>query len=83
LPRTTSDDKVALQAIESGLDRIGLTKVNKSESLSKTENTNKEEVDITDQTGLLARLEKAPPTVQSQAAEKLEDLLGLITEHSA
>lgn len=82
IARTTSDEKIALQAITEGLDRMGLSKVNKSESAAV--NTNKTEVDITDGTGLLASLKDAPPAIQQKAAEQMQDLMdtmALAAEH--
>ena len=80
IARTTSDEKIAIQAITEALDRAGLTKVNKSESASVR--TNKSEVDITDRTGLLAAMADADPSVQQEMARKLEDALALASEHT-
>lgn len=80
LARSTEDDKVALQAITEVLDRIGLSKVNKSESIAAV--TKNEKVDITDSTGLLERLRNAPPEAQAKAAEHMESALAIMAEHA-
>lgn len=77
---TTEDEALAMKGILEGLDRVGLTKVNKSESVSAV--TRKEEVEITDTTGLLTKMQGAPPEVQAQVAQKLEDAWSLVTEHN-
>lgn len=80
IARHSEDDKIALQAIIEGLDRVGLSKVNKSESLATQ--LNKQEVDITDKTGLLDRMEGAPPEAQQQMAHKLAEMRAIATEHA-
>lgn len=80
LARSTEDDKVALQAITEVLDRIGLSKVNKSESIAAV--TKRDVVDITDSSGLVEKLRNAPPEVQAQAAEHMEATLALMAEHT-
>jgi len=80
LARTTEDDKVALAAITEALDRIGISKVNKSESISAV--TNREELELTDKSGLVDALKGAPPEVQAKAAEKLGEFLALTSEHT-
>lgn len=74
----TSDDKTALNAITEALDRLGMAKVNKSESV--VSNLNKQQVEITDSTGLLESLRDAPPEVQQAAARKLQELQDLAAE---
>lgn len=76
--RTSNDDKIVIQAVIEGLDRIGLAKVNKSDSIVRTEET----VDIVDRTGLLDRLKDVPPDVQSQIAQQMESAMALAAEHT-
>jgi hypothetical protein len=76
----TADDKVALAAITEGLDRMGMSKVNKSESV--TAQTLTERVEITDTTGIIEKLKDAPPEVQQAAAESMERLMSLAAEFS-
>lgn len=80
IARTSDDDKVRINAITEALDRMGLAKVNKSESAASV--TQKSEVDITDKTGLVESLKDAPPEVQQQAAKHMEELLALSAEHT-
>jgi hypothetical protein len=64
LARRTTDDAVKLRAIESGLDRVGVSKVNKSESVvTKTERS---EVDFT--SDVFERMEGLPLETQSKLA---------------
>jgi len=64
LARTTSDDSVKLRAIESGLDRVGVAKVNKSESIvSKTE---RQEFDFSQEA--FEKLEGLPLETQEKIA---------------
>jgi hypothetical protein len=76
----TSDDKTALQAITEGLDRMGLTKVNKSEGRSVIET--KTDIEITDPHGLIDKLKDAPPDAQQAAAEHMEALMAITSEHT-
>jgi hypothetical protein len=76
----TSDDKTALQAITEGLDRMGLTKVNKSEGRSVIET--KTDIEITDPHGLIDKLKDAPPEAQQAAAEHMEALMSITSEHT-
>jgi predicted regulator of amino acid metabolism with ACT domain len=78
--RTADDPKVVIQAATEALDRMGVTKVNKSESA--TTNTEKKEVEITDTTGLVDALRDAPPEVQAKAAQQMQDLEAVLKEHS-
>lgn len=78
----TAEDKIALTAIIEGLDRMGIAKVNKSESISAQTIREEREVDITDKSGLVESLKEADPTIQVAAAEKLEELLALAAEHT-
>lgn len=64
LARTTTDDSVKLKAIESGLDRVGVSKVNKSESaVTKTE---RQEVEFS--ADVFERLEALPIETQEKVA---------------
>lgn len=80
IARTTPEDKIAIQAITEALDRMGLAKVNKSES--EVTNRNKAEVEITDKTGFVEKMNDAPPEVQAAVARKLEEAFALATEHT-
>jgi hypothetical protein len=80
IARYTEDDKVAIQAITEALDRMGLSKVNKSESAAT--NVLKSEFDITDKTGLSAAMKDAPPEVQQEMARKMEEMMVLASEHT-
>lgn len=80
IARSDIDPKVRITAITEALDRMGLAKVNKSESaVSKTE---KREVDLVDKTGLVEAMREAPPEVQQVMAKKLEELQTLASEHT-
>jgi len=80
--RTSDDDKTAVQAACEYLDRVGLTKINKSESKSAAVVREEHEVTLTDKTGLLEALqESAPPEVVSRAAELVDELFSLGSEH--
>lgn len=81
IARTSDDDKIRIQAITEALDRMGLAKVNKSESVSKI--TEGQEINIVDRTGLVDALKEAPPEVQQQAAQHMEALLALSAEHTS
>lgn len=80
IARTTSDDKIAIQAITEALDRMGLAKVNKSESAASV--VHKSEFDLTDKTGLVVAMKDAPPQVQQEMATKMEELMALAAEHT-
>jgi predicted ArsR family transcriptional regulator len=82
IARETDDDEIRRKTINDALDRIGLAKVNKSQSVVHTENTDRSEVDITDKTGLVEKLRDAPPEVQAAAAEHMEALLSIAAEHT-
>ena len=77
----TSDDKTALQAITEGLDRMGLTKVNKSEG--RTVHETKTELEISDPHGLIDKLKDADPAAQQAAAEHMEALMAITAEHTS
>jgi hypothetical protein len=78
IARSDVDPKVRIQAITEALDRMGLAKVNKSESAV----TNKNEVEFTDKTGFLEQMREAPPEAQQAMASKLEELHALASEHT-
>jgi len=83
IARDTDDDKVAIQAIAEYLDRIGLTKVNKSESKSAATVRKESEVQLVDKSGILEALaEGAPPEVLHRAAEIMDELFSLTAEHT-
>lgn len=76
LARRTTDDAVKLRAIESGLDRVGLAKVNKSESIvTKTE---REEHDLS--SSLFEKLEGLPIDTQRKLAEMAVEMDAMIEE---
>lgn len=75
--RSSMDDKVVVQAAGEILDRAGLAKTSRQERKSEhTENLN-----ITDD-GLLDKLREAPPEIQEQAAQIVENLEQLLAEHA-
>ena len=80
IARSDIDPKVRIQAITEALDRMGLSKVNKSESA--VTKTDRHEVDLTDKTGLVAAMQDAPPEVQQEMARKLEEVQALASEHT-
>lgn len=81
--RETDDEKLASEIGFKLLDRIGIAPVNKSESITAKTITQKDEVEITDRTGLLERTRGAPPEVQARLAAMTEDMLSLAREHAA
>jgi predicted ArsR family transcriptional regulator len=82
IARETEDDEVRRKTINDALDRIGLAKVNKSESVVNSKNTESTTVEITDSTGLVEKLRTAPPEVQAAAATHMEALLSIAAEHT-
>jgi hypothetical protein len=80
IARTTDDDKIAIQAITEALDRMGLAKVNKSESA--VVQTNHNEIDIVDKTGFVAAMEQASPEAAAAVAAKLDEALAIAAEHT-
>jgi predicted transcriptional regulator len=76
--RTEQNPRFVIQAAESLLDRMGLARVNKSESIGRVEHH--ESVDITDQTGIVEKLRSAPPELQTSIARKMEELDSLMKE---
>jgi len=80
IARTTTDEKVAIQAITEVLDRIGLAKVNKSESAATIKT--KTEVDITDTHGVLAAMKDASPERQQEVAQRMQEALDLAFDDS-
>ena len=79
--RTTEDENVAVKIGFEMLDRLGVSKVNKSESAVAATLKQQSEVDIVDKTGLLELVKKAPPNVQQAMAQRSEELLALAQEH--
>lgn len=63
-------------------DRMGLAKVNKSESMASVTKTERQQLEITDTTGLLERARNAPAEVQAKMAEHMEALLAMGQEHA-
>lgn len=82
LARSTDDEVLAARILQDFLDRGGISKVNKSESVSAQEIRQTSEVDIVDKSGLIDSLREAAPEVQMKAAEKMEELLALAAEHT-
>lgn len=80
--RTTTDENLAFRIYQDFLDRVGLAKVNKSESLNKNEDHKHLSVDVADPSGLIDAMKDAPPAVQHEMAEHLEAVLALASEHS-
>jgi hypothetical protein len=79
IARTTDDEKLAASVLQDLADRIGLTKVSRTESATTA--TQKSEVEITDPAGLVEKLKDAPPEVQQQAAQHMEGMMALMAEH--
>lgn len=82
IARTTEDPDIKRRAINDALDRMGLAKVNKSESVVSNTNTDMSKVALTDPAGLVEKLRTAPPEVQARAAEHMEAMLSLAAEHT-
>lgn len=80
IARSDIDPKTRIQAITEALDRMGMSKVNKSDS--KVTKTEHHEVDLTDKSGLVEAMKDAPPEVQQKMAQKLEELTALASEHT-
>lgn len=80
--RTTNDEKIVVQIGLELLDRMGISKVNKSESATAKTVRQESAFEITDKTGLLERAKHAPPHVQAKMAEAAENLISLATEHA-
>lgn len=76
----TSDDKTAKEIGFEFLDRFGITKVNKSQSV--VEQTSVQRVEVLDSTGLLEKAKNAPPHVQAEMAEAMEKLVALGSEYA-
>jgi hypothetical protein len=74
LARTTADDSVRLKAIESGLDRVGVAKTSRSESIvTKNERT---EFDISAET--FEKMEALPLETQEQIARLAAEMEAVI-----
>lgn len=74
--RTTDDEALAAKIGFELLDRLGLAKVNKSESVVAT--TAREEVTLSDPDGLIEKMRDMSPEAASEAAAKLEEAFALI-----
>lgn len=79
--RETDDEKLAKEIAFELLDRIGITKVNKSESVVSGQINQTRRVEITDTSGIAEIAKKAPPEVQAAMAEQASRLLALAQEH--
>lgn len=75
IARATDDDGVALKAALEVLDRLGISKVNKSESVVAS--TMRDEVAITDPDGFLEKMRDMAPEKQAEIAAKLEEAFQL------
>lgn len=83
IARSSPDDKVAMTAACEYLDRIGLTKVNKSESATTATVKKENEINLIDKSGLIEALaDGAPPEVLHRAAELLDELFSITAEHT-
>lgn len=80
--RTTDSESLASNIGFELMDRVGLTKVNKSESISAATVRQEQTVDITDSTGMLKIIEHAPPEVQAKMAQMSADMLAMAAEHA-
>lgn len=81
IARTTDNEERAVKIGFEILDRLGLAKVNKSESISAATVREEREVNIVDRTGILEVAKHAPPEVQAALASRVEDLIALASEH--
>lgn len=75
--RKSPDDKMVLAAASEILDRGGMPKTSRQEKKSDQTQT----LNVTDD-GLLDRLREAPPEVQEHAAQIVEDLEKMLSEHA-
>lgn len=75
LARRTTDDGVKLRAIESGLDRVGIAKVNKSESIVRK----RDETEHSLSADLVEKMEGLPLTTQQRLAELAIEMDELIS----
>ena len=80
--RTTPDEQLAVKIGLEMLDRLGVSKVNKSESVTAATLKQQSEVDIVDKTGILETMRKAPPEVQQAMAKRAEELVAMAQEHA-
>lgn len=76
--RTTGDDKFVLQAAGEILDRAGLPKASRQERHS----VNEDRTTFTDD-GILEKLRSASPEIQEQAAQLIESLESLLSQHAS
>lgn len=79
--RTTKNESLASQIGFEIMDRLGLAKVNKSESVSAATVRQEQAIDISDSSGMLALAQNAPPEVQEKLAQMSQDMLALAAEH--
>jgi hypothetical protein len=79
--RTTTDEKLAKEIGFEMMDRMGLSKVNKSESIVSGTVKQKKQVELTDSTGVVELARGAPPEVLQQMAQHMESLVALAQEH--
>lgn len=82
IARETSDEKLASTIGFELMDRLGLAKVNKSESVSAATVRQEQAVEITDSTGMLALAANAPPEIQAKLAQMSNDMVSMIAEHA-
>jgi len=82
MARSTDDEGLAAKIWQDLLDRIGISKVNKSESVSAQTIREQKEVDLVDKSGLAEALKDAPPEVQLAIAERMDEVLALASEHT-
>jgi predicted transcriptional regulator len=82
MARTTEDEALAARILMDLLDRIGISKVNKSESISAQTIKQTQEVDITDTHGIVEVLGHLDTDQQEQIATHLEAAMAIVSEHT-
>lgn len=75
--RTSSDDKVVIQAAGDILDRAGLPKTSRSEKKTEHEET----YNFTDD-GIVEAIRQLPPEKQEEAAQMIESLEEFLSQHA-